>query len=140
MKNKRILVITGAVLILAILAFLLFRRKSSSTAANQGAAVPSSPYEFNYTIPQEQEDGVISANLGGNGTKRKTQLPNKTAFDAKVKAIINQIMEGAPDNDWYQRIQTSTQKFWTSEASMDMNQAVYQHAREFIAGLYFYKS
>ncbi|MCH2045977.1 MAG: hypothetical protein MK212_17815 [Saprospiraceae bacterium] len=139
MKNKRILIISGAVLVLALLAFFLFRRKPS-TAALAAGSNPSSPYDYNYTIPQELEDGIVPANLGGNGTKRKTQLPNKVAFDAKVKTIIKQIMEGAPDNDWYQNVLASTQKFWTSEASMDMNQAVYQHAREFIAGLYFYKS
>ncbi|MCH2044821.1 MAG: hypothetical protein MK212_11950 [Saprospiraceae bacterium] len=135
-KIKKPVLIFSVVMLLSVAAyFLFFRKKAQAIPASQQ---PRSPLDYDYTIPEENQDGILPINRGGNGTRTKTLLANKEAFDGKVITIINQIMNGAPDNDWYQRIQESTAKFWTDEAGMEMNKAVYHHARVFIAQQYFY--
>lgn len=135
-KTKKIILIVSVVFVLLIAGYFLFLRKKPQ--ATPTIQQPRSPLDYNYTIPEEIQDGILPVDRGGNGSKTKTLLANKEAFDGKVIAIVNQIMKGAPDNDWYQRIQESTAKFWTDEAGMEPNKAVYHHARVFVAQQYFY--
>lgn len=135
-KTKKIILIAGLIVVVLIVVYFFFLRKPKTALPTK--TTPSSPYDFDYTIPREMEDGIVPTDVGGNGTVTKVQLTGKQAFDGKVKAVINQIMNGAPDNTWYQAIQASTGKYWTDESGMDMNQAVYHHARVFIAKQYFY--
>lgn len=135
-KTKKMLLIAALVVVVIVAVYFLFFRKSKSSTPT--ASKPTSPYDFTYTIPEETQPGLIPTNQGGDGVRMKTQLASKATFDLKVKALIDQIMRGAPDNDWYQSIIQSSSMFWTDEGGMSENQAVYEHARQFISELYYY--
>ncbi len=124
--------IVAAVIVLAAL-FFWFSNKSSTTKTT-AAEKPSSDelktkaLTYSYEIAEETQPTY--------NNDIKTLLPSKEAFDNKVRAQIGDITNKP---EWVEVLKKNLDEHWTRYAGFTLDKAVYEAARFYVGGKYYYK-